>query len=112
MISLPNPFTDSAAFHPLAVDTVAALTSQPPVAAAVPIPVSPGVFQGSLPSGEIEPSVMLACAPGESTDDIHEIFHYARLLIAEDNAVHRRFVLDERAFMDAIDEAPLFLRMA
>ncbi len=102
------------------------------------IPVSPGVFQGSLPSGEIEPSVMLACAPGESesstsrggreeipavmphmaagdsdaTDHIHEIFYHARLLIAEDNAAHRRFVLDQATFMEAIEEPPLFLRTA
>jgi len=82
-----------------------------------------------------------------ATDCIGEIFHYARLLIAEDNpnscagcqnltfayegidggARYRcetcgesvyvspgatSFPLDEVAFMDAIDEPPLFLRMA
>jgi hypothetical protein len=43
-----------------------------------------------------------------NTDHINEIFFYARKLIADG----RRFVLDEAAFMAAVDEAPLFLRQA
>jgi hypothetical protein len=42
----------------------------------------------------------------EQTNYINEIFFYARKLIAEDN----RFVLNEREFLDAIEETPLFLR--
>jgi hypothetical protein len=45
-------------------------------------------------------------ATAEQINYINEIFFYARKLIAED----RRFVLDEAAFMAAIDEVPLFLR--
>jgi hypothetical protein len=47
-----------------------------------------------------------------ATDCIHEIFHYARKLCRESNAVDRRFVLDEAAFMAELDEPPLFLRRA
>jgi hypothetical protein len=41
-------------------------------------------------------------------DDIAEIFRGADKL----NDPQARFVLDEQAFMDAIDEPPLFLRRA
>jgi hypothetical protein len=47
-------------------------------------------------------------AAAEAIDDIPEIFHWVRKLLKDD----RRFVLDEGAFMDAIDEEPLFLRSA
>jgi hypothetical protein len=40
--------------------------------------------------------------------DIHEIFHHARKLVADDH----RFVLDEVAFADAIEPMPLFLQRA
>lgn len=43
-----------------------------------------------------------------ATDHIHEIFHFARKLYAEEN----RFVLDVARFMADIDEPPLFLRNA
>lgn len=42
-----------------------------------------------------------------ATDHIHEIFHFARKLCEP-----TRFVLDEAAFMEAIEERPLFLRRA
>jgi hypothetical protein len=41
-----------------------------------------------------------------AADHIPEIFHWVRKLLKDD----RRFVLDEGAFMAAIDEEPLFLR--
>jgi hypothetical protein len=43
-----------------------------------------------------------------ATDHIHEIFHFARQLYADDH----RFVLDEEAFMDAIEPPPLFIQRA
>lgn len=46
----------------------------------------------------------------DDTDCIGEIFYHARRLINEDNAVHRRFVLDERRFMEDIEPMPLFLQ--
>ena len=62
----------------------------------VPVDVGSAVVNASPPSQ----------ATAEQTNYINEIFFYARKLIAED----RRFVLDEAAFMAAIDEVPLFLR--
>jgi hypothetical protein len=85
-----------------------ALKAACPGATAGIIQVSDGVFQESLPSGEIDPSVMLDCPPSESISDIPEIFHWVRKLLKDD----RRFVLDEGAFMAEIEEEPLFLRSA
>lgn len=56
-----------------------------------------------------------AASPRQSADaadefpDIGEIFVGARKLL---DPYEHRFVLDEQAFMDAIDEPPLFLRRA
>jgi hypothetical protein len=50
-----------------------------------------------------------AAADLSEIDCIGEIFVGARKLIDPDE---HRFVLDEQAFMDAIDEPPLFLRRA
>ena len=50
----------------------------------------------------------VAPSPQEATNHIHEIFHYVRKLFSEGS--ENRFVLNEREFMDAIDEEPLFLR--
>jgi hypothetical protein len=47
--------------------------------------------------------------PQETIDCIGEIFVGARKLMDPDE---HRFILDEQAFMDAIDEPPLFLRRA
>ena len=44
--------------------------------------------------------------PDSPTDHIHELFFYARKLIADG----RRFVLDEARFLADLDEAPLFLQ--
>lgn len=71
--------------------------------------VSPGVLLGSLPSGESDPSVMLDCAPGESTDCIGEIFHHARKLIAEDNRRAEDFI-NWQDFEAALEPLPLFIR--
>lgn len=50
-------------------------------------------------------------SPPELTDisNVGEIFHFARKLVADDDY---RFVLDERAFMEAIEPLPLFLQGA
>ena len=42
--------------------------------------------------------------------DVHEIFYYARRLINEQARDEHRFRLDVTAFMEAIEEMPLFLR--
>jgi hypothetical protein len=45
-------------------------------------------------------------------DCIPEIFHWVRKLLKDEHLPLSRFVLDEGAFMAAIDEEPLFLRQA
>ncbi len=86
--------------QPDPADTAAAL-SQPRDAAAELIPSSTGGPQG-VPAVETNP------LDAGATDHIHEIFHYARMLYADDH----RFVLDEQAFMEAIEPPPLFLQRA
>jgi hypothetical protein len=44
--------------------------------------------------------------PDGPTDHIHELFYFVRKLMKQPP----RFVLDEEAFMSAIDETPLFVR--
>jgi hypothetical protein len=60
---------------------------------------------------EETPAIIAASTAGDSdaTDHIHEIFYFARKLIAEDR---RQFVLDEETFMAELDDEPLplFLR--
>lgn len=62
-------------------------------------------FDGSPGNGSVATTVGLAPGPQE-TNHIHEIFHYARKLYDEDH----RFVLDEGAFMEAIEPPPLFMQ--
>ena len=135
MTQLPNPFLNSSVISPRTEGSAAASKPTPVAdAAAAPVSVSPGDLRDLCPSGEIDPSVMLDWAPGENllsmtmevlseapaepqtvtvaaspagaTDQIHEIFFYARRLLKDD----RRFVLDESRFLADIDETPLFLR--
>lgn len=56
-----------------------------------------------------------ATEPGQDVDatdisDVHEIFYHVRKLITEDDKY--RFVLDQQAFMEAIEPMPLFLQAA
>jgi hypothetical protein len=75
----------------------------------------------SLPSPFLDSGAPVACAPDKAVAsvvapsdaaadicDIGEIFAGAAKL----NDPEARFVLDEQAFMDALDEPPLFLRQA
>lgn len=74
------------------------------------IPQSPFIHSGATDY----PPDEAAAAPRQGTEaaadicDIGEIFVGAEKL----NDPDARFVLDEQAFMDAIDEPPLFLRRA
>lgn len=58
---------------------------------------------------EPAPAAAADPAPPDDTCHIHEIFHFARKLMGRDE---HRFVLDEAAFADAIEELPLFLRQS
>ena len=107
MAQLPNPFLNSGAHVPVALGSAAVNASPPSTAAAVATSVSPGVALPSLPLGESDPSVTLDCAPGESTNHIHEIFHWVRKLMTGKTPA---FVLDEGAFMAEVEEVPLFIR--
>ena len=99
MIALPNPFVNSADVVMPSADTAGAATPAPH-APAVPISVSAGAASGSLPSGESEPSVMLAWAPAESLAFDPDAW------TAEDEARYQRFKRD----VGEMDEPPLFLR--
>jgi hypothetical protein len=95
---LPSPFCSAGVPHdaPPAEALPAAVSgTEHPAAGSVEIPVSPGVVDPSLPSGESEPSVMLAYAPGESKQ---------RLLEAIEDDY--RFQLDEEKFMFDIGFVP------
>jgi len=119
MIALPNPFQSFAGIEPSQAETAVAPHAPPQASAtAAAFTVSPGAFVGSLPSGESDPSVMLDCPPGENaTDNIHEIFHFARKLleddkrggIAMDELERRGFSIDE--FLSDLEDRPLFLRV-
>ena len=99
MSTLPqSPFLS--ADLPLSADTAAAL-SQPRDAAAELIPSNEGGHQGA-PAVETNP------LDAGATDHIHEIFHFALKLYEDDH----RFVLDEEAFLEAIEPPPLFLQRA
>lgn len=93
MTSLPNPW--------IADSVVAA--ADPSLQKTQESPSSTGGCQeASAPATE----------PGQDVDatdisDVHEIFYHARKLIAEEEY---RFVLDQRAFMEAIEPMPIFLR--
>jgi len=97
---LPSPFL-SAEQHPLSAETAAA-ESQPRATAAEVLPDPPsneGRHQGALAADDWNPQ------PADATDCIAEIF------IGADN-LESRFVLDEEAFLAAVEDVPLFLRMA
>jgi hypothetical protein len=106
MASLPpSPFLNSALEAETPADTDAAPRLTDPVVAAS------GQFES--PSNKRRQTEAPAVLPNEAagaTDCISEIFHHARKLIAEDGPP--RFVLDERAFMEAIEPPPLFLQAA
>ena len=76
------------------------------------LPPSPFLSADSQPPAEMAPAsasaVTVEAGDAGATDCISEIFHYARLLCADDH----RFVLDEQAFMEAIEPPPLFLQRA
>lgn len=74
----------------------------------LPNPFDPAASDAA--AGQAVASNLLPPAQDAAADlsDIGEIFRGAEKL----NDPEARFVLDEQAFMDAIDEAPLFLRQA
>lgn len=85
--------------------------------------VSPGAFQALCPQGESEPAVRLAYGPGENrspscTGGSQEasapaIQNPAGVELLDEIIAclaDRRFVLDERRFMEDIEEMPVFLR--
>ena len=87
---LANPFLTSATWPAGAIVAETATVTEEtsvPVTVAELIPVSDGGPLSSLPSGEMESVVTLVCPPSES-----------------------RFILNEQAFMEALEEPPLFLR--
>jgi hypothetical protein len=98
MTAMPqSPFL-SADQYPLPAETAAADASPQAAAEVIPEPSSnEGRLQGA-PAFDAEPFDVGA------TDHIHEIFHHARKLM------DHRFVLDEQAFMEAIEPPPLFLQ--
>jgi hypothetical protein len=76
------------------------------------IPQSPFLSAESQPPAEMAPAsataVTVAADDAGATDHIHEIFIGARKWIDDDH----RFVLDEKAFMEAIEPPPLFMQRA
>jgi len=99
---LPNAFL-SADWYPPA-DTAVALVTSPPAAAAELLPDPPsneGRHQGA-------PAVDQNPFDAGATDLINEIFVGARKWIDDDH----RFVLNERDFMEALEELPIFLQRA
>jgi len=131
MTTLPNPFIQFAEVKPSSAisaaapsppasqDGAAASNSRSALEAAMPAESAAGPvladsrdpaadqFQSPMAMEVIEeaPAVPPNTIAG-ATDHIHEIFHFARKLAADDH----RFVLDEAAFMDAIEPPPLFLQ--
>jgi hypothetical protein len=100
MTTLPaNPFISADPYPPAGT----AVASSPPAATAevLPEPSSEGRCQGA-------PAVNQNPFDAGATDCISEIFVGARKWIDEDH----RFILDEKAFMEAIDPLPLFLQGA
>jgi hypothetical protein len=106
MTDIPlSPFL-SADQHPLSAETAVASVTSPSAAAAGLLPEPPsneGRPQGAPASTA---AVTVAAGDADATNHIHEIFVGARKWIDDDH----RFVLDERAFMDAIEPMPLFLQ--
>jgi hypothetical protein len=77
----------------------------------VPVALGSAAVNAKPPSAtaaEVIPDEPIRTVAADPISDIPEIFHWVRKLLKDD----RRFVLDEGAFMAAIDEEPLFLRSA
>lgn len=108
----PSPFCTS---ESVTAETEPAVASLPPPVEAAAGPNSPPLVRALCPQGESEPPVTVASGGGEAVADLFgsdishvtEIFHWARELVKP-----TRFVLDERAFMEAIEPPPLFLQRA
>jgi len=104
MTALPNPW----------LSNFASAEGAPAAASIAPTPMQQPeapIIESPMTMEDIrEAPVAVEPAAAGATDDIHEIFYHARLLAAEDNAVHRRFVLDQRAFEEALEEPPTFLQ--
>jgi len=98
----PSPFISYSADVVMPSTDTAAASSNPagPHAAAVPISVSAGAASCSLPSGESEPSVMLAWAPAESLAFDPEEY------TADDEALYQHL----KRTVGELDDPPLFLR--
>lgn len=91
----PSPFLNSAAVVMPSADVPVAVSS----------PLSP---LSETAAGPNPVTSALADLPlDDDISNIPEIFYYARKLARD-----RRFVLNEREFMDAIDPPPMFLQRA
>jgi hypothetical protein len=101
MTTLPQSPFISADRYPPAETAVASVTS-PPAAAAGFLPEPPSNEGRPQGAPAVDPNPFDAGA----TDCIGEIFIGARKWIDDDH----RFVLDEKAFMEAVDPLPLFLQ--
>ena len=109
----PSPFIISAC--PLTADTAPAAESRNPDAAgAIEFQSScGGIFTDDLTGCQAkavpDQAADVGAAPDpQETNHIHEIFHFARRLYEDDH----RFVLDEKAFYEAIEPPPLFMQRA
>lgn len=109
MPALPNPWiSDSAVSPSSAADTAVTLTSPKPGVTANQSPSSTGGQQETPAAVASNPAAAgVTDRFGSDISDVGEIFHFARKLCEP-----TRFVLDEVAFMEAIEERPLFLRRA
>lgn len=89
-MNLPNPFLSNSVAHP-----------------------NPAAEQaGALNLPRLAPADLSTDSLGSDISNVGELFHHVRILIGEEKAL-RRFVLDERAFMELVEEPmPLFLRKA
>ena len=126
MTQLPNPWLSDSAASPIpgSPDTVVASKSPPNVTAG-PFDGSPSNDGGCQEALVASPPHGIATgatdmlnelgyyvSPPEFSDisDVGEIFYHARQLINEDAREDHRFRLDVVAFMEALDEPPLFLQ--
>lgn len=108
MTGLPNPWINECALE----------ASTPAHAAAGPEITDPPVPAAAIQSAADHPCAPTTAGAGANAvpasldriDHIHEIFHFARKLLADYHAKHHRFVLDEVAFCEAIEPMPMFLQ--
>ncbi len=132
----PSPFLSDSVVSHSATDTAASAETAPlPEAANPNLACSSVVEQGAVNALVAGSSPAMPANPPLQTEvnqeahpqslaagvtdsfgcdisDVGEIFYHAKLLVAEDNAIHRRFVLDVRAFEEAIEPPPIFLQRA